>query len=432
MTKSLAHSFLNNERGIKDETLEAFGITDDGDCIVFPHGKQRRHDPDGTRHFYSTKGQPVGLLVGPRTGSDANGIAFLLEGETDTLRLYQELGGQFDVFGIPGINAWKDEWAEQLKGYETLYVILDNDADYKVAAVVDRTWIAIRRSVGSSARRIVLPEGVNDLCEFFDAYNVDALRTLADRAIEHGSWHYEALDLTKPLRKPDWLVEDLIAKGDLVMMIGEPGVGKSWVSMSLAVALAEGRTDWMGRKLMTTGRVLYVDEENPVSLVPYRLRKLGLTDEGMKNIRFLHQQGVRLDRHPEHLLEEALDYSPTLIVLDSLTRIHTKDENNAGEISKLFNDGIVPLVRQTGANVLVLHHVNKTDSTSSFNRSRGSSDISGVIDCGLDIRAQDTGGLTLHHYKSRWIGEGSRIHFKIEDTPDGSVVLTTREAKAVF
>lgn len=428
-TRSLVRAFLNDERGITDETLEAFGIYDDGDKLVFPHGKERVHDSDGKRHFYSTKGKPVGLLASPNAEGS---IAFLVEGESDALRLYQELGGAYRVFGIPGINAWKDDWARELKGYETLYVILDNDADYKVAAIVDRTWLSIRRAVGTSARRISLPDGTNDLCEFFDTYTVNLLRELAERAVEHGSWHYEALDLNKPLRKPDWLVDDLIAKGDLCMLIGEPGVGKSWVSMSLAVALAEGRDTWMGRKLGASGRVLYVDEENPETLVPYRLKKLGLTREGMKNIRFLHQQGVRLDRHPEHLLEEALDYSPTLIVLDSLTRIHTKDENNAGEVSALFNDGIVPLVRQTGANVLVLHHVNKTDSTSSFTRSRGSSDISGVTDCGLDIRKTETGSLTMHHYKSRWVTEGARIHFKIEDTDNGSVVLTTREATAHF
>ena len=428
-THSLAHRFLNEERGISDETLEAFGVKDDGDALVFPHGKLRRHDADGKRHFYSEPGKSVSLLASPRR---TDGTGFLVEGESDALRLYQELGGAYSVFGIPGINAWKDEWAEQLKEFETLYVILDNDADYKVAAIVDRTWLAIRRSVGATAKRIALPDGINDVCEFFDSFNVDALQELAGRSADHGAWHYEALDLNKPLRKPDWLVDDLIAKGDLCMMIGEPGVGKSWVSMSLAVALAEGRDTWMGRKLQTGGRVLYVDEENPVTLVPYRLKKLGLTPEGMQNMRFLHQQGVRLDRHPEHLLEEALDYSPTLIVLDSLTRIHTKDENNAGEVSALFNDGIVPLVRQTGANVLVLHHVNKTDSTSSFARSRGSSDISGVIDCGLDIRSSDTGALTMHHYKSRWVAEGARIHFKIEDTEDGSVVLTTREATARF
>lgn len=429
---SLVHRFLNEERHILDTTLAAFSVYDDGDSICFPYGesiKRRSHDADGKRHFKSDGGIAPSLfhpsnLVG-------SGTCFLVEGESDTLRLYQELAGSCDVFGIPGILSWKSAWAERLLGYSAVFVILDNDADYKVAATVDRAWMDIRRNIGQRAKRITLPDGTKDLCEFFDTYNLDSLRELSDRAIDHGSWHYEALDLSKPLRRPDWLVEELIAKGDLTMMIGEPGVGKSWVSMSLAVAIAEGYTNWMGRRLMDTGRVLYVDEENPEALVPYRLKKLGLTDKGMKNIRFLHQQGVKLDKHPDYILEEALDYSPTLIILDSLTRIHTKDENNAGEISALFNDGILPLVRSTDATLLVLHHVNKSDSNSSFTRARGSSDLSGVIDCGLDVRSQGS-TLAMHHYKSRWVSEGGLILFKIEDTPEGDVVLATRTSSVVF
>jgi hypothetical protein len=37
-----------------------------------------------------------------------------------------------------------------------------------------------------------------------------------------------------------------------------------------------------------------------------------------------------------------MDYNPVLIVLDSLTRLHTDDENAAGAMSKLYNDGIKP------------------------------------------------------------------------------------------
>ena len=428
-TLSLVHRFLNEERGITDETLQAFGVSDDGEWVVYPTGKRRKHDEDGKRHFTSDKGTPASLY---RPSSLVRtGVAFLGEGESDTMRLYQELGGSCDVFGIPGVTTWKDEWAEQLKDYDEVFVILDNDPDYKVAAVVDRAWINIRKAVGKTAKRVHLPDGINDLCEFFDSYNLDALRDLSSRS-EATSWHYKALDLSKPALKPDWLVEDLIAKGDLSMMIGEPGKGKSWLAMALAVAIAEGWDTFLGRSLDTSNaRVLYVDEENPEALVSYRLKRLGLTPAGQKNIRYLHQQGVRVDKHPDYILEEALDFDPALTVLDSLTRIHTRDENHAGEVSALFNDGIVPLARTTGASVLLLHHVNKTDSNSSFTRSRGSSDLSGVIDTGLDLRGSE-GSLTLYHYKSRWVAEGKHIQLKIEDTPDGNVVLTTRKESAVF
>lgn len=427
--RSLVHQFLNDERGITDETLQAFGVTFEGNAALFDYGggfvKQRIHDSDGARHYVSPKGIAAGLFT-PRSLS-RTGTCFIVEGESDALRLYQEFGGAYDVYGVPGVNAWKPEFALAFNSYDVCHVILDNDEDYKVAATVDRCWMEIRKALGRKAKRIRLPNGVNDLCEFFDLYDVDALRLLADSETPSSSWHYQALDLTKPYTEPDWLVKDLIAKGDLCMLIGEPGIGKSWITMALAVAVAEGTSSFLGRPL-TSGskRVLYVDEENPEALVPFRLTRLGLSPDGVKHVRYLHQQGIRVDRHPEYILEEALDYDPAIIVLDSLTRIHTKDENNAGEISALFNDGIVPLARATGATVVLLHHVNKTDSTSSFTRARGSSDLSGVIDTGLDLRGSGS-SLTLHHYKSRWVGEGSRIDFKIMDTADGGVALDVRK-----
>lgn len=422
--------WLEEERGITESSASAFGVTEADDGAIafqYPKGVKLRYQrPDGTRSFAQPRGQILGLFQ-PQNLLKAD-VAFLVEGETDTMRLWQELNYN-DVFGLPGVDTWKPEYAEQFKDYSEVYVILDNDDDYKVQAKVEKCWLEIRKALRAKAIRLVLPAEVNDVCEFFDIYDLDALRMLADRRKSGALWHYEAMDLSQPPRPPDWLVDELICKGDLCMMIGEPGVGKSWLSMSLAVAVAEGHSSWLGRLMDVRGqRVLYVDEENPEALIPLRLRKLGLTDEGIKNIRFLHRQGVRLDRRPELLLDEALDWNPDLIVLDSLTRLHTKEENNAGEMAELFNDGIVPLARETGATTLVLHHVTKGDSTSSFVRTRGSGDLTAAIDSGLDVRGADNAGnVSVVHYKSRWILEGSVLRAQIADTVDGGVRIITKE-----
>lgn len=424
--------FLVEERGIKPETLKEFGVEkmpDGGVMFPFPGGKKyRRHDATGKRNYvFEREALNMGLFG--RGGKD---IAFIVEGESDTLRLGQEGPSEIAAFSVPGVYGWHDSDAAQLQGFERVYVILDNDADYKVQAAVDSGWRKIRATLGRSARRIVLPSDVKDICEFFDAYTWEAMEELMQHRQE--LWHYKALDLSKPPSKPDWLVDKLICKGDLTMMIGEPGVGKSWLAMALAVGVAEGHTTFLGRALAAgTGahpsRVLYVDEENPEALVPYRLRKLGLSNEGMENIRYLHRQGVRLDKHPDRLLDEAMDWEPNLIVLDSLTRLHTKDENHAGEVAGLFNDGINPLARETGATTLVLHHVNKGDSPSSFARARGSGDLSASIDSGLDVRDADTsGGIYISHYKSRWILEGAQIRAQIADAPDNRVVIITTKS----
>lgn len=414
--------FFQEQRGIRPETLEAFGVEVDGNTASFPypHGtKHRRHEGEERKFWSEPKGTKLGLFGIRNLGKST---MFLVEGETDTMRLWQELQDEgvedVGVVGIPGINAWEGDFAAHFAEAETVYVILDNDEDYKTKARVDECWFQIRKTLGRKARRVELPAHTKDICEFFNEYPLDALRMLAQE--ESRTYHYQALDLKRFPGPVDWLVEDLIAKGDLTLLIGEPGVGKSWLSMALAVAAAERWTHWLGRTLhLDEPRVLYVDEENPEGLVLRRLKKLGLTEEGAENIRFLHRQGIRLDRKPELLLDEALDWGPSLIVLDSLTRMHTGDENNAGEVAKLFNDGINPLARETGATVLLLHHVTKTESSSSFARARGSGDISASVDTGLDVRGTDLqGGFTLGMYKSRWIEEGQFIRAHRVDDGD--------------
>ncbi len=427
-------TFLKEERGLKDTTLKAFDVTptDDGG-VRMPYNvgaKIRFHDGE-KRSFKSEAGKILGLFGWHDTDAD---VAFLVEGETDTMRLWQELnddGATATVLGLPGVETWTDSLAEQFARYAEVFVVLDNDSDYKVAGRVDNCWRQIRKALGGKARRIYLPEAVNDVCEFFDTYDLETLRMLADRRGE-GIWHYKAMDLSAPATPPNWMVDKLLCHGDLTMMIGEPGVGKSWLSMGLAVAVAQQKVAFLGRNLSTENpRVLYVDEENPEGLVLWRLKRLGLTKDGEENIRYLHRQGVRLDRHPDRILDEALDFEPSLIVLDSLTRIHTKDENSAGEIASLFNDGINPLARETGALTLILHHVNKSESGSSFTRTRGSGDLSASIDSGLDVRSSDGGGgISVLHYKSRWISEGALIRAQIVDTPDGLVELAVNERAA--
>ncbi len=407
--------FFTEQRGITLDTLERFNITTEDSTGCFPYTKgvkYRRHDPDGTRHFWQEPKGRLGLFhAGELKGS---GDAYLVEGETDAMRLYQELGGA-DVFALPGIETWDDSYADYFKNYDKLFVAFDNDEDYKVSTRVKNARLAVRKAVGRKTRQVHLPQGTKDICEFFDTHSTEGWEIIVnDRS---RLWHYEALDLSKNPGPIDWMAEDLFAKGDLTLLIGEPGVGKSWIAMSLAVAVAEGHDEWLGRGLSSrNARVLYVDEENPEALVLRRLRRLGLTDTGIQNTRFLHRQGIRLDRNPELLLDEAMDWEPDLIILDSLTRMHTRDENHAGEVAGLFNDGINPLARETGATAFLLHHVTKTESPSSFARARGSGDISASVDTGLDARQTSLHGeFNVALYKSRWIEEGQLIRCQRED-----------------
>ena len=421
------------EKGINPHTLADFGIKMDGrGAVCFPYraGIKRRYGiPRGDRSFRWEKGKDPCLF---NLRDAVKPTVFLVEGETDTMKLRQELGDvpEVGVVGLPGIETWEDSMAADLENVENILVILDNDLDYKVAGRVDHAWTAIRTALGRKARRIYLPKGINDVCEFFEDYDLDALRLIANREPAPGDSRFKVLDLTADPPPVQWLIQDMICRGDVHMLIGEPSIGKSWLTMGMAIAVAGG-LPFLGRDV-SQGRVLYVDEENPPDLIYDRLTKLGLTREIAKNIRYLSNEGIRLDRQPGELVSEALDYDPQLIILDSLTRFHTEDENNAGAISALFNDALKPLSRQTGAAVVLIHHANKTDSNSSYKRSRGSGDITAGADCGYDVRAVAEGTVAISNYKSRRAAQSETFYVAIKDVEGGIELVATEHQEVPF
>ena len=418
-------NWFETERGITGETLEAFRVessSDDWVTLPYDTGERYRKMGEGKREFRYSNGAKVCLFHPPSLPKEK--YAFLCEGETDTMRLWQE--GYHSVFGLPGFNAFKPESLKPLHDYERVFVLLDNDPDYNVRTTVDGAWGKIRGILGSKARRIVLPDDVKDVCEFFESYTNDTFKSIVRESL-NGSFHYKALDLTIPPPEYNWLVKGLICQGDTTMIVGEPNVGKSWISLSLAVAMADNKSQWLGHEVQNHGKVLYIDEENPHDVVYHRLRQLGA--ENLTGLRYLHRQGVRLDRNFDKLLDEAIAYEPSMIVLDSLTRFHTKDENNAGEMASLFNDSINVLCRETGAAVILLHHTNKSDSNSSYVKTRGSSDIGAAIDCGIEARKTGANSFNLVHFKSRRTQAGGLTSVEICDTIDGQVeLMTTTEA----
>ena len=410
------------ERGITGETLDAFGVhSTSEEWLIMPYDTgERSRKMIGEREFRFSKGAKTCLYHAQELDASKS-YCFLVEGESDTMRLWQE--GYKNTFGLPGFNTFRDEMLKPLEQYERVFVILDNDTNYNTRITVDKAWGRMRGILGSKARRVVLPDDVKDVCEFFESYTNDTFKSIVKESLS-GNYHYKALDLSIPPPEYEWLVKGLICQGDTTLIVGEPNVGKSWISLSLAVAMADNRTTWLGHEVNNHGKVLYIDEENPHDVVYHRLHQLGAT--GFENLRYLHRQGIRLDRNFDKLLDEAVAFEPKMIVLDSLTRFHTKDENNAGEMASLFNDSINVLCRETGAAVIILHHTNKSESSSSYVRTRGSSDIGAAVDCGIEARKTGSSSFNLAHFKSRRTQAGGLTKVEICDTINGQVDLVVK------
>ena len=228
--------------------------------------------------------------------------------------------------------------------------------------------------------------------QFFDAER-DAARYEAG----YGTRITRIEDIPDPFACPSdetgWVVHGLIPARGVTMIAGEAGAGKTWLALTLARAMTLGG-DFLDRRT-SLAQVLYLDRENPLSLIRDRLQLLfgGTSD--------LRLWGLWCPDEPPmigdpRLLEFAKD--GPLIIFDSMIRFHRADENSATEMAQ-----VMARLRQlatVGASVVVLHHKAKSD-TSSY---RGSSDIVAGADAVFALTKRDD-LLELRTFKNRFAAE---------------------------
>lgn len=435
-----------NERGIGPETLERCKVeTSDTEARwrVGTTWKIRTgFGPGEKRGFkYADKGHPLSAFHLPVKSRDIVDPVIVCEGETDAMRLWQE-GGK-DLYGqisaLPGCDAITQDVADKLlkrAGKAPIFFVLDNEKqpegdynpdDWKEAKQpirkVDESWKRIKALL-PKARRIYLPEPYKDICEYLDIYSIKDF----DKHVVHAErYNFEALDLAQTGVSPEFLWDEVIPRSQFVLLQGESNVGKSLLYQALAVALANGEPEFLGKALkpVRAGRVLIVDEENPEEVIRHRLAQLGLREDCQKNLRIISQRGVRIDLDSDKLFEDVESFGPDLTVLDSFIRLHAQDENSASAVSGMFNTSVLPISRQLGSAVLLLHHVNRTDSGDSRRRTRGSTDIMASVDVGWDlvdhVIENNVTTKFLSRFKTRNGAVRKDLRYRIVDTESGGL-----------
>lgn len=204
----------------------------------------------------------------------------------------------------------------------------------------------------------------------------------------------ELFQTPEPLR---WLVADWIEAGTFAAMVGTPGSGKTFVALSLAAAVATG-TNWH-RHQARQGCAWYVAGEGRSALLRRALawdirHKHALRESD--NLR-ISNGAIRLPDDLGGLIDEIerSDHRPDLMVLDTLNRTQTGDENSTADATG-YVQAIDTLRGRFGCAVLVLHHPSKANPE----ELRGSGALRGAVDSVMLVQANAT-GLTVTCTKQR-------------------------------
>jgi hypothetical protein len=185
-----------------------------------------------------------------------------------------------------------------------------------------------------------------------------------------------------------WVVEDVFPEQGLLCVYGPSGVGKSFLCLDLAAAVAEG-VDWFGHPTQQ-GDVVYVALEGQAGL---RLRvKAWEAYHGRpfpSGVRFIFDDFcINELEEPRRLGTKILDGNgsddycdPALVIVDTLNRAAPgSDENSCADMNGIIA-GATMLKMTTDAAVLLIHHPGK-DATRGL---RGHSSLHAALDTVVEV-----------------------------------------------
>lgn len=226
-----------------------------------------------------------------------------------------------------------------------------------------------------------------------------------------------------------WIIENLISNKSVCILTGKRGTLKTFIALSMGYSVATGKPFLKHFKTIK-GSVIYLDKENGIGIMKKRTKliKEGMDIKEEKDIKigFICFSQIKIDRDSDiEIIEKMIkEHNPILLIIDTYRRGISFDENDAGEVSRLFVDVLRPLVEKYDISILLIHHNRKGASGEvgdEMDEIRGSSDLANYADIILKMERRK-GEVVLKQLKNRNMAEINPI--KIENLfEDNSINL---------
>jgi hypothetical protein len=190
----------------------------------------------------------------------------------------------------------------------------------------------------------------------------------------------------------EWAVEGLIQRGGNGIIVGDPGSAKSFSTLDLAHHLVAG-VDWLGHKIPKRMKVAYVAREDHAGLTQHRglslakgyaggdvgwaLSEIVLNEWLYYNTRaqsdtFSLQNSVDVGEIINAFKEKEIE----IAFFDVFRRLWEGDENDNREVAKVLAV-LTRIQTEVGCSVALVHHLNKSEGGTIFQRIRGAGSIYG-------------------------------------------------------
>jgi len=189
--------------------------------------------------------------------------------------------------------------------------------------------------------------------------------------------------LKKKLGPIRWLWDGIIAHRTITAIAGDAGAYKTWFTLYLAQAIANGES-FLDRPT-SRNKVIIFDKENSEPMLQKRLRSCGASRYFDIYLKSRQPESPMLVDEKGVVSPLYMDYAGRgyLMIFDSLTRFHRFSENSASKM-RLVLEGFQKL-QDAGATVIFTHHTGKGKK----NDYRGSSEIKAGVDALFTMRSTE-------------------------------------------
>ncbi len=164
-----------------------------------------------------------------------------------------------------------------------------------------------------------------------------------------------------------YLCQDLVLAAYVTLLYGDGGVAKSLLALALAVAVAGGSQEWLGRRV-ENGRVLYLDFELDAEEQARRVHQLcygaGL-EKPPEDLLYMSAVGHTTREAFETAREACKKHAVELLIVDSYGVALHGDAEHARDVIGFHQEYLEPL-RALGIGVLVIDHQSRLQAGQSY------------------------------------------------------------------
>ena len=216
--------------------------------------------------------------------------------------------------------------------------------------------------------------------------------------------------------KMNYLWYPYIPEGCLTLLSGDPGVGKSFISLALASIISRGEQfpfDNNSTHLESSNVIVQNSEDGKETTIKARLNKLNADSS---KIWFINDSSSNFRLDNLDIIEKALyKIKPRLVIIDPITQYlpNKISMDRANEIRNTLGP-LADLANRYKCTFLLIAHRNKNDKASALYRILGSIDFAAICRSILSVSEID-GKLYLKQEKNSTASFGRPILYEIDD-----------------